>query len=46
MGNFFGKIMFAFLMIVSTLGLAAFVMQNAFGEPITFAEFFKMISNN
>lgn len=32
-------------MILSTLGLAAYVMQNAFGEPITFKEFFEMVLN-
>ena len=45
MGNLFGKVMFAILIILSTLGVAAYVMQTAFGEPITFAEFFEMIGN-
>ena len=31
-------------LILSTAGLAAYVMQNAFQEPITFKEFFEMIS--
>lgn len=45
MGNLFGKLMFAILIILSTLGVAAYIMQNAFGESITFAEFFEMIGN-
>lgn len=45
MNKFFGRLFFAFLIILSTLGLAAYVMQTAFGEPITFAEFFEMMEN-
>lgn len=45
MNKFFGTIAFIFLIILSTLGLAAYVMQNAFGEAITFKEFFEMMSN-
>lgn len=43
MNKFFGNLFFIFLIILSTLGLAAYVMQNAFQEPITFKEFFEMI---
>lgn len=43
MNKFFGNLVFIFLIILSTLGLAAYVMQNAFQEPITFKEFFEMI---
>jgi len=46
MGRFTGTIAFIFLLILSTLGVAAYVMQEAFQEPITFAEFFKMITGN
>lgn len=46
MRNLLGKLAFAFLIILSTLGLAAFIMQEAFNEPLTFKEFFEMISNN
>lgn len=45
MRKFFGTVLFIFLLIVSTLGLAAYVMQEAFNEPITFAEFFEMMRN-
>lgn len=46
MGNLFGKVMFAILIILSTLGLAAYIIQNAFDDPtMTFAEFFKVIFN-
>ncbi|MCQ2545067.1 MAG: hypothetical protein MJ144_01380 [Clostridia bacterium] len=46
MGRFWGTILFIFLLILSTAGLAAYVMQNAFGYDITFAEFFQMLDNN
>lgn len=46
MGNLFGKLAFAFLIIVSTLGLAAYIIQNAFDDPtMTFVDFFKMLQN-
>ncbi|NLD20621.1 MAG: hypothetical protein GX663_10345 [Clostridiales bacterium] len=45
MRKFLGTVVFIFLIILATAGLAAFVMQNAFQEPITFKEFFEMISN-
>lgn len=41
-----GTIAFIFLMVVSTLGLAAYIIQNAYGEAITFAEFFRRILAN
>ena len=44
MRKFIGTILFIFLLILSTAGLAAYVMQNAFQEPISFIEFFVMIS--
>ena len=40
-----GNILFIFLIIVATLGMFAYILQTAFGEPITFAEFFQMIMN-
>ena len=40
MGRFWGPIMFIFLMVLATAGLAAYVMQTALGEDITFVEFF------
>ena len=40
-----GTILFIFLMVVATLGMFAFILQTAFGEPITFVEFFQMIKN-
>ncbi len=43
MKKFIETALFLFLMIVATLGLAAYVMQNAFKEPITFKEFFEMV---
>ncbi|MDD4200869.1 MAG: hypothetical protein PHS19_05710 [Eubacteriales bacterium] len=43
MGKFWGTIVFIFLLILSTAGLAAYVMQNAFGYDITFVEFFHLI---
>ncbi len=46
MRKFIGTVLFIFLMILATVGLAAYVMQEAFQEPITFKEFFEMISNN
>lgn len=45
MRKFFGTLLFIFLLILSTLGLAAYVMQEAFQEPITFKEFFEMVLN-
>ena len=46
MGNkIIGTILFIFLMVVATLGMFAFILQTAFGEPITFVEFFQMIKN-
>ncbi len=45
MNKFIGNLLFAFLLILSTLGLAAYVMQNAFGSDITFVEFFQMMKN-
>lgn len=41
MGKIPGTIAFIFLMVVATLGVAAYIMQNAVGEPITFVEFFQ-----
>ncbi len=43
MWKFIRIIIFAFLIIVATLGLAAYIMQEAFQAPITFKEFFQMI---
>lgn len=43
MRKFIGTVLFIFLIILSTAGLAAYVMQQAFQEPITFKEFFEMI---
>lgn len=43
MKKIFSTIIFIFLIILATAGLAAYVMQNAFQEPITFKEFFEMI---
>lgn len=43
MKKFIGTILFIFLLIIATLGLAAFVMQQAFQEPITFKEFFEKV---
>ena len=40
------NIIFAFLIIVATLGLAAYVMQMALGEPITFKEFYERFIAN
>lgn len=45
MRKFFGTLLFIFLLVLSTLGLAAYIMQEAFQEPITFKEFFDMILN-
>ena len=46
MGNLFGKLMFAILIILSTLGLAAYIIQNAFDDPtMTFVDFFKMLQS-
>lgn len=44
MRKFLRILVFVFLIVVSTLGLAAYVMQEAFQSPITFKEFFQMIS--
>ena len=46
MGKVIGTILFIFLLILSTAGLAAYVMQNAFGYDITILEFFQMITDN
>lgn len=46
MGRFWGTIFFIILIILSTAGLAAYVMQNAFGYDITFVEFFQMLDEN
>ena len=46
MGKVIGTILFKFLLILSTAGLAAYVMQNAFGYDLTFLEFFQMITDN
>ncbi len=43
MRKIFGTIIFIFLIILSTAGVAAYVMQEAFQEPITFKEFFEMV---
>ena len=40
MRKFIGTVLFIFLMILATAGLAAYVMQSALGEDITFVEFF------
>lgn len=44
MGKFLKIAIYAFLIILATAGLAAYVMQTAFQEPITFKEFFEMMS--
>ncbi len=41
MGKWTSRLVFAFLIILATLGMAAYVMQNALQEPITFKEFFE-----
>ena len=46
MRKFIGTVLFIFLMILATAGLAAYVMQEAFQQPLTFKEFFEMILNN
>lgn len=46
MRKFIGTVLFIFLIILSTAGLAAYVMQEAFQQPLTFKEFFEMILNN
>ncbi len=38
MRKIIGTILFIFLIILSTAGVAAYVMQEAFQEPITFKE--------
>ena len=43
MRKIIGTIIFIFLIILSTAGGAAYVMQEAFQEPITFKEFFEMV---
>ncbi len=43
MRKIIGTIIFIFLIILSTAGVAAYVMQEAFQEPITFKEFFEMV---
>ena len=43
MRNIIGTILFIFLIILATAGVAAYVMQEAFQEPITFKEFFEMV---
>ena len=43
MRTIIGTILFIFLIILSTAGVAAYVMQEAFQEPITFKEFFEMV---
>ena len=43
MREIIGTILFIFLIILSTAGVAAYVMQEAFQEPITFKEFFEMV---
>lgn len=40
-----GTILFIFLMVVATLGMFAYILQNAYGEPITFVEFFDRVLN-
>ena len=46
MGNkIIGTILFVFLMIVAVFGMLAYIMQNQYGEAITFAEFFEMQFN-
>ena len=40
-----GNILFVFLMIVAIFGMFAYILQTAFGEPITFVEFFDMLMN-
>ena len=46
MRKFIGTVLFIFLMILSTARLAAYEMQEAFKEPITFKEFFEMVFGN
>lgn len=46
MGKIFKFLIYAFLIILATAGLAAYVMQEAFQEPITFKEFFEMVLND
>lgn len=41
MRKIIGTILFIFLLILATAGVAAFVMQEALQEPITFKEFFE-----
>ncbi len=43
MNKFIGTVLFIFLLILATVGMLAFVMQEAFQEPITFKEFFQMV---
>lgn len=43
MRKIIGTILFIFLIILSTAGVAAYVMQEAFQEPMTFKEFFEMV---
>lgn len=45
MKKFIHILLMAFLAILATAGLAAYVMQEAFQQPITFKEFFEMVSN-
>ncbi len=45
MKKWFWRIVFLFLIIVAIFGTAAYVMQEAFHQPITFKEFFEMIGS-
>ena len=46
MGRIFGTIAFIFLIVLATLGLGAYIMQNAFDDPtMTFKDLFEMLSN-
>ncbi len=39
------RILIVFLVILATLGMLAYVMQEAFHDDITFVEFFQMIKD-
>ena len=46
MGKVPGTIAFIFLIIVATLGLGAYIMQNAFDDPtMTFKDLFEILMN-
>lgn len=45
MKKWISRLIMVFLVLVAVLGMLAYVMQNAFGDDITFAEFFEMMRN-